>query len=193
MEKIKKKRCKKGTVVIETAIALPAFFFMFLAIYGLFVVFLARNEVRHALTQTAKSLSMDSYVLEKVDTTGEGGNAIANSFTEVATMFIRWITTDDYFSARTKWYQSDNSSTGQGIIRDRFIGFVSGGDETEANKYLKNLRVKDGVDGFTFEYHITDGVMTLQVDYTVEFWFHLFGLEDIPMSETYTVKMWGYS
>ena len=190
ISKIRKNR--KGTVTIETAIFLPIFFFMFMAIFGIFVVILARHQVRHAFIQTAKSLSKDSFVMEQVDTTGPDGNTICNSFGELAIALIRWGIDDEFYTSRTKWYAESNTNVGNEIIRDRFVGFLAGGDEKAADNYLKTLRVKNGLNGVNFEYYVENGELTLKINYTVEYWFNAFGAEEIKMQQTVNTKMWAY-
>ena len=190
ISKIRKNR--KGTVTIETAIFLPIFFFMFMAIFGIFIVILARHQVRHAFMQTAKSLSKDSFVMEQVDTTSPDGNQICNSFGELVTAIIRWAIDDEFYTSRTKWYLESNTTVGNEIIKDRFVGFIAGGNEKDADNYLKTLRVKNGLNGVTFEYYIENGVLTLKMNYTVEYWFNAFGAEQIKMQQTVKTKMWHY-
>ena len=192
---LKKRKSRKGTVTLETVIFLPIFFFIFFAIFGVFGVILARHQVRHACIQTAKSLSHDSFLTEQFDTRDESkGQVLYTSFSSLAETFIRWIVDNgSSYSTVTKWYSTSNSSEGQDIVKRRFIGFLAGGKKDDADKYLSNLGVKNGTDGMTFEYWVADGELTLKVDYTVQYWFKLFGAEDIPMSHTIKTKMWGYS
>ena len=194
MEKVlKRRRNKKGTVTIETAVFLPIFFFVFMSIFGVFGVILARHQVRHAFMQSAKSLAKDSLITEKVDTRSEDGNLFFNSFGEIATYIIRWAIDNDYYSSREKWYETSNTGDGQEIIKKRFVGFLAGGDDTKADEYLKNLQVKNGLDGVTFEYYVQNGELTLTIHYTVKYWIKMFGAEEIPMTHTIKTKMWRYS
>ena len=191
---LKKRKNRKGTVTLETAIFLPIFFFIFFAIFGVFGVILARHQVRHACIQTAKSLSHDSFLTEQFDTRDESkGELLYKSISSLAETFIRWVFDNTSYSTIDKWYTSSNTSSGQDIVKNRFIGFLAGGNKDDADKYLQNLGVKNGVDGITFQYWVANGELTLQVDYTVQYWFKMFGAEDIPMSHTIKTKMWGYS
>ncbi len=195
MKLINKKKGERGTITIETCVMLPIFFFVFLAIFGVFFLLLARHQMRHAFLQTAKSLSMDSYVLESVGTLDPSdGNVIQfhDSFSSMAIAFLRLLTADENWTAREKWYMSDNSATGQEIIRTRFLSFLAGGDEAAAEQALEALKVKDGLDGIEFEYTVSGGELELKMSYTLEYWFKLFGLEEVPMSHTVKMKMWGY-
>lgn len=189
---LKTRRNRKGTVTIETAIFLPIFFFMFMAIFGVFGIILARHQVRHAFFQATKSLAKDSLITERVDKRSDDGNLFLDNFGEIATLFIRWVIDSDSYSSREKWYANSNSSDGKEIIKARFVGFLAGGDKTKADTYLKNLRVKNGLDGVTFDYYVENGEMTITVNYTVEYWIKLFGAEQIPMSHTLKTKMWRY-
>ena len=189
---LKTRRNRKGTVTIETAIFLPIFFFVFMAIFGVFGVIMARHQVRHAFFQATKSLSKDSLITERVDKRSDDGNLFLNNFGEIATLFIRWVIDGDNFSSSEKWYANSNSTDGKEIIKARFVGFLTGGDETKADTYLKNLRVKNGLSGVTFDYYVENGEMTITINYTVEYWVKLFGAEQIPMSHTLKTKMWRY-
>lgn len=192
---LKTRRNKKGTVTIETAIFLPIFFFMFMAIFGVFGIILARHQVRHAFFQATKSLAKDSLITERVDKRSDDGNLFLNNFGEIATLFIRWVIDNDNYSSSEKWYANSNTSDGKEIIKARFVGFLVGGDKDSKDKadaYLKNLRVKNGLDGVTFDYYVENGEMTITVNYTVEYWIKLFGAEQIPMSHTLKTKMWRY-
>lgn len=189
---LKTRKNRKGTVTIETAIFLPIFFFVFMAIFGVFGIILARHQVRHAFFQATKSLSKDSLITERVDKRSDDGNLFLNNFGEIATLFIRWVIDGDNYSSSEKWYATSNSTDGQKIVKDRFVGFLAGGDENKADAYLKNLRVKNGLSGVTFEYYVENGEMTITINYTVEYWVKLFGAEQIPMSHTLKTKMWRY-
>ena len=189
---LKTRKNRKGTVTIETAIFLPIFFFVFMAIFGVFGIILARHQVRHAFFQATKSLSKDSLITERVDKRSDDGNLFLNNFGEIATLFIRWVIDGDNYSSSEKWYATSNSTDGQKIGKDRFVGFLAGGDENKADAYLKNLRVKNGLSGVTFEYYVENGEMTITINYTVEYWVKLFGAEQIPMSHTLKTKMWRY-
>lgn len=189
---LKTRKNRKGTVTIETAIFLPIFFFVFMAIFGVFGIILARHQVRHAFFQATKSLAKDSLITERVDKRSDDGNLFLNNFGEIATLFIRWVIDGDNFSSSEKWYANSNSTDGKEIIKARFVGFLTGGDETKADTYLKNLRVKNGLSGVTFDYYVENGEMTITINYTVEYWVRLFGAEQIPMSHTLKTKMWRY-
>ena len=189
---LKTRKNRKGTVTIETAIFLPIFFFVFMAIFGVFGIILARHQVRHAFFQATKSLAKDSLITERVDKRSDDGNLFLNNFGEIATLFIRWVIDSDSYSSREKWYANSNSSDGKEIIKARFVGFLTGGDENKADAYLKNLRVKNGLSGVTFDYYVENGEMTITINYTVEYWIRLFGAEQIPMSHTLKTKMWRY-
>lgn len=192
---VKKRKNRKGMVTLETAIFLPIFFFVFFAIFGVFNVILARHQVRHACIQTAKSLSHDSFLTEQFDTRDQDkGEQLYKSLGNIAEAIIRFVISDGgYYTSQTKWYKSNNSTEGTDIVTKRFIGFIAGGNKDDANKYLKNLGVKDGVDGMTFEYYVSNGDLTLKVEYTVQYWFKMFGAENIKMSHSITTKMWGFS
>ena len=58
---------QRGSTTLETSIVLPIFIFIFLFIFGLFSIVSAQNQMTHALIQSTKSMSLDSYITESVD------------------------------------------------------------------------------------------------------------------------------
>ena len=78
---------EEGSITLETALVLPIFFFMFLFIYGLFSVYSSQNRMTHALIQSAKSLSLDSYMAENVESAAERGTAFWGGFGDMVIDF----------------------------------------------------------------------------------------------------------
>ena len=185
---MKRFKNEKGTLTLETAICLPIFFFMFLSIFGFFGFIAARNQIRHALIQSVKSLSMDSYINEKISSSTKDDFVFWDSLGDIVVDIAR-SGNDPYFSSRTNWY---HNASGTDIVKKRFIGYLSGGNETQAQSTLKALGVDNGLSGMTFKYTVTDGVLTVTVDYKLSSWFDFAEIGTFDMNETASAKMWGY-
>ena len=203
------KKRDKGSLTLETALVLPFFFFMFLFIFGYVGVLSARNQIRHALIQATKSLSMDSYITENTESLfendgilgGEAGDKLHlwEGLGDLVMEVLR--PTDPYFSSRNNWYgnsgaaSQDNSNVS--VVKTRFVSFVSGGGwfgESEANERLKTIGVVNGLNGMDFEYFVDNsGNLKVTVRYSLCSWFDFMGYGGIPMEDSAYAKMWGYN
>lgn len=79
---------QRGSVTLETSIVLPIFIFLFLFIYGLFSVIAAQNQMTHALVQSTKSLSLDSYLAENVESAGEAGTKFWGGLSDMVSDYL---------------------------------------------------------------------------------------------------------
>lgn len=187
------KNHERGSLTLETAIVLPFFFFLFMFVIGYFGVISARNTVSHALIQSAKSLSLDSYATESF--TGgldaDGRFEVWNSLSDIAASIIRAFP-DPYFANNDKWYKS---SSNVDVVKKRFTGYLVGSDgdsDAKANQKLKSLGVENGLNGMSFKYSIVDGDLSVTVNYNVNSYFNFFGLGSIPVEQTVVTKMWKF-
>lgn len=184
MEKRDKQR---GSVTLETSIVLPIFIFLFLFIYGLFSVVSAQNQMTHTLIQTAKSLSLDSYLTENVDSAAEAGTKFWGGLSDMVLDIVR-IDNNEYFTSQTDWYKAPESSGD--IVKKRFVGYLAGGDESAAREKLDNLGIVGGLDGITFETEVDDETLKLTIKYEIQYWFDFLDMGKIPMEQTITTRLW---
>ncbi len=175
----------KGTIILETSIVIPIFMMVILVIYGLFSVVSAQNQMTHALIQTSKSLSLDPYITEHVESAGEA-NKFWSGLGDIILDFVR-IGNDKHFSSSSSWYSGKGDDS---LAKDRFVGFFAGGDEAAADERLTNLKIVDGLDGVDVKMVISGDDMTITVKYEVQFWFDAFDLGKIPMEHSVTTKLW---
>ena len=183
--KMQEKQC--GSVTLETSIVLPIFIFMFLFIYGLFSVIGAQNQMTHALVQSTKSLSLDSYLTENVESAAEAGTKFWGGLSDMVLDIVR-LNNNEYFSSQTDWYKSENGN--QDIVKKRFIGYLTGGDQNAAEEKLQNMGIVDGLDGVTFETKVDGENLTVTIKYEIQYWFDFFGMGKIPMEQTVTSRLW---
>ena len=182
-----KHKNQKGSVTLETTLVLPFFIFMFLMIFGLFSIVSAQNKICHALVQSSKSMSLDAYYLERVSSASEDATKFWGSLSDAVLDIVR-LDNDKHFTARTDWYS--DSTKGAPVAKDRFVGYIAGGDEAEADKILEKLGVIDGLDGITFKTDISDDVMTVTINYTLQFVLDAFDMGQIPVEQSIKVKLW---
>ena len=180
---------EKGSLTLETAIVLPIFFFMFMGVFCFFGYIGARNEIHHALIQSAKSLSMDTILNENVESLNENKAGFWETFADLVIDIIR-IDTDEYYSTSTDWYKNSSSTE---IVKKRFIGYLTGSEsDTVAQDKSEKLGVVDGLEGVNFQYSVTDGELEITATYELKIWFDFFGLTSFPMQDTVCAKMWGF-
>ena len=181
--------CKKerGSVTLETSIVLPIFIFLFMFIYGLFSVVSAQNQMTHTLIQATKSLSLDSYLTENVDSAAEAGTKFWGGLSDMVLDIVR-IDNDPNFTSQTDWYKTPESSGD--IVKDRFVGYLAGGDESAAREKLDNLGIVGGLDGITFETEVNGESLTVTIKYEIQYWFDFLDMGKIPMAQTVTSRLW---
>lgn len=175
----------KGTVILETSIVLPLFIIIILFIYGLFSVTSAQNQMTHALIQSSKSLSLDPYLTEHVDSLAEA-DTFWSSLGSMILDFAR-LSNDRHFSSPNNWYEGTGDAS---LAKERFVGFLTGGDDDAADEKLKDLGIVDGLNGITFDMKISGEDMIITMKYEIQFWFDAFELGKIPMEQSITTKLW---
>lgn len=180
-------RKQKGSITLETSIIVPIFILIFLLIDGLFVIVSARNEITHALIQSANSLALDSYLTENVESAGETGTKFWADLSDMV-IDINRIKNDTHFTSQTDWYKSPDGKPQ--IVKSRFVGYLAGGDEAVAEETLKSLGVINGLSGVSFKTSIDDEDVEITIQYQLQFWFDFFGLGKIPVKQSITTRMW---
>jgi len=178
---------QRGSVTLETSIVLPIFIFLFLFIYGLFSVIAAQNQMTHALVQSTKSLSLDSYLTENVESAGEAGTKFWGGLSDMVLDIVR-LNNNEYFSSQTDWYKSEDGNPD--IAEKRFVGYLTGGDESAADKKLKDMGIVNGLDGVTFTTKVEGEFLTVTIKYEIQYWFDFFGMGKIPMEQTIKSHLW---
>ena len=182
-----KVQIEKGSITLETSIILPSFIFLFLFVNGLFEIVSIQNQMTHVLVQSAKSLSLDSYLLENIESAYEDKTKFWGSFTDLILDFVR-LDTNPYFSSTLDWY---NSETGNSeVARKRFVGYLSGGDEVVADEKLENLGIVDGMNGIDFKMMVEGEILTLTIKYEIQYWFDFWDMGRIPMEQSIKVRLW---
>lgn len=182
---------ESGVITLEACITVLSFLILMLLISSLFVMFMAQNETAHVVLQTSESMSIDSYAGEKIgigNTEGVSGlvTLVLNSI-EQLTGFDNSQNTN--FATNVKF--DEDESTLSKTIKERFIAYLSGGDEDEADKQLKNLNVVDGINGISFkESYIKDDVLYIVLKYDLKYEFQIWGLDKVPVKQTTCSKLW---
>lgn len=171
----------RGLLSLEASIALTIFIFLMLFMYSFLVVFEARNQIGHVLLTTADSLSLDAFA---TDTLGDDSSLKGILYG----IYTNHTESNGTFTENSKWYDDENI---EDIVKTRFIAYLAGGDYDEANKILEDLNIVDGIDGLDFSNcSISDGELTLDVKYNIEYEFQVFSFDEMTFSQSCCSKLW---
>lgn len=190
----KKIKNEKGLLSLEACIAVTIFIFLMLFLYSFFVVFEVRNEMGHVTLATANSMSLDAY---ENDTLGES-DTIGQIFYNV---YGQATNSQNDFTDFRKWYDGSTvtdengnvtlSAEFAGVVKARFIAYLTSGDADKAEEILKRYHVVNGVDGLDFSgSHISDGKLYLSVKYEIEYEFNVFNLGSNKFEHKACSKLW---
>lgn len=168
---------QRGSITLETAIVLPIFFFMFMALIGLFRVVVAQNQMTHVLVQATKSMSLDPYLADSA-----GADSLANVVLKLSSS-----SHGDYFASNDKWYAGGDANA---TAKKRFIGYLTGGDVAAAQDKLEGIGIVNGLNGVTFGTNVSGENLTVTISYEIQYWFDMFGMGKIPMKQTMYSRLW---
>lgn len=171
----------RGLLSLEASIALTIFIFLMLFMYSFLVIFEARNQIGHVLLTTADSLSLDAFA---TDTLGDDSSLKGILYG----IYTNHTESNGSFTENSKWYDEDNV---EDIVKTRFIAYLAGGDYDEADKILESLNIVDGIEGLDFSNcSISDGELTLDVKYNIEYEFQVFSFDEMTFSQSCCSKLW---
>ncbi len=200
---MKRKHRESGSMTLETAIVLPIFIFVFLAVYGIFGIVSAHNQISHAFIQSTKSMSMDPFLLERTNLAGEDKSRFWGSLTDVLIDIRRNVKYESMFMEKSDWYSTEKMTdddkledgsydlSGElSVAQNRFIAFFADGDRIRADEKLRGLGVIDGLNGVSFTMSRNGGDLTVTINYSIRFVFNFFDTVQIPMSHKLNVKLW---
>ena len=120
----------------------------------------------------------------------------------------------DYFVSETKWYEAFTEEgydedawlsgekdpdtvggrTGSNIeivVRKRFIGYLTGGDEPEADKLLKSVYVVDGLNGLDFsKSYVQNGDLHVVLHYKLHYMMGEHVIPAVDIEQKSVAKLW---
>lgn len=177
------KKKDSGVISLEACIVLPIFIFLILFLYGFMFLFAGEQLVSHSLIQSAVSLSLDSYAVDKLSDASEFDQLLENV---VGSILENGKTSH---ASSEKWY--DDSDKIQQEIKTRFVSYLSDGNEDKANEMLERFGVVGGLGGISFtECEVNDDVLTITIEYEQKYIIDAFGLLSYDRTKTITQKMW---
>lgn len=206
-----------GVIALEASIVLSLFIFLVLFLYSFFLIYEANGVIKHAITQSALSLSLDSYATKQLnyhdDIEGSGEEGHAGSLNDLFTLFLldvsvkddKYVSTDPWFADTTKddWYKGETApevleakkGVVEGLCQTRTFAYMTKkGDKASANELLTKLNVIGGTEGLDFTGSGVDdsGNITVKVNYKVKFIFNFssFGINELEFTQSSTSRMW---
>ena len=184
----KNPRSERGMVTLEACVFLLIFMFIMLFMLGLFQMSMAQGATAHAVMQSSQSLSMDAYSISKLSD-AKILDGIGDLLGLIAIKLIGNAGDNPNFVTEKKWYGSTDVSAD--VLKLRFIGYLSGGDEAAAQSFLKLVRVVDGLDGLDFsETEILNGDLYFRLKYKVQYAFTVGSIGEIEVKQTAVTRLW---
>lgn len=196
MRSLKKER---GVISLEASIVLPLFIFLLLFFYGFIVSFSGQQAICHSIVQSADSLSLDTYALERINSDNKGEELITNLYSTVSGfIYNNELKLDNsYFASKEKWYADSSKTITE--VKKRFTGFLVGDDGSDedikgrADRLLKYVGVQNGYDGLDFSETTIDeanNTLNIVVKYKEEYVFNFQGLLAFDRRQEFKVKLW---
>lgn len=173
----------RGSLTLEACMVVPMFILLMLLVNGFFVLFMGQQIMCHTLIQSAKSLAFDPYASQRV---------AANEEDELAEMFVDLFSfSEGNHTSTEQWYGEEATNLDE-VVEERFVAYLKT-TELRAESVLKQIGVKDGLDGLDFsECTLADGVLSMKVKYTQEFIFNAADLTSFERTLCVKVKLFEY-
>lgn len=180
----------RAVVSLEASIVLPMFIMLLLFFYGIIIMFLGQQMMSHALTQSAQSLSLDPYSNSQIN-----GGQIEDTGDLVSVLYGKLFEGQEGFYAQDEWYNGENETRLQEVIRDRYVAYLVGGSgeaqRKQADEMLDYVGVVGGLDGVDLSASKIEGdVLTIKVKYKQEFLFDFNGLASFDREMEISTKLW---
>lgn len=205
---MKKNKTENGSVTIEATLCVTLFVLFMLFLVTLFFMVSVQNNVSHAIVQTADSLSLEAYSINKLRTDIDSG--VKSIITDLSLKLFSSSGENQYFSTDQRWFDSNqlledyvtdaNSSTYDpsirkidlsSVIKDRFVGFFANGDKEYADAYLTKMGVVDGLNGIDFSESIVEGdKLKIVANYQIKYFFNFGEISKVNISQSFYSKIW---
>ena len=175
------KKREQGVLTIEASLILTVLIFFVLFIFSFARIYRAQNLMSHSVLQTADAIATESFLRE---TAFEGGK-------EDVVFLASGLTGATSVSENT--FESLRSADLPKIAREKFIHSIAPTKE-EADIKLKNIGIRDGVDGIDFSACCMDfrnDDVIIAVKYTLTTQFAVFGMTEVEMTKSAKAKTFG--
>ena len=191
-----RKHSDQGVITLEACVSVLSFLILMLFLSSLFVMFMAQNLTGHVVLQTSQSMAMDVYRTDSLIREEGKVVSIGAAMTEFITKMVGSSDEDPYFITDERWYQTKDgedpdSAVVAEAVKKRFLGYISGGDETKADELLKSMNVVNGLDGLDFSgCKVESKNLYVFVKYELEYDFNLWNAKPLQVEQTSCSKLW---
>lgn len=191
-----RKHSDQGVITLEACVSVLSFLILMLFLSSLFVMFMAQNLTGHVVLQTSQSMAMDVYRTDSLIREEGKVVSIGAAMTEFITKMVGSSDEDPYFITDERWYQTKDgedpdSAVVAEAVKKRFLGYISGGDETKADELLKSMNVVNGLDGLDFSgCKVESKNLYVVVKYELEYDFNLWNAKPLQVEQTSCSKLW---
>lgn len=175
------KKKEQGILTVEASIVLTVCTLFILFLLGFARVYRAQSLVSHAVLQSSDSIALESYLRE---------TALFGSESDVVELANR-LTGSTSISADS--FTSLRSADLPKIAREKFI-YAIADSEAKADEKLKQLGVKDGLDGVDFsasKMDLGNDDIIVFAQYIIETQFPVLGLSEIEVTKAAKSKSFG--
>ena len=203
MEKIVSdfKERQEGVMALEACISLTLFMIVMLTLYSILQMFTVQSMIAHAAQESCQSMAIENY---------NNSSVLTGTMQQIPNWILSMVTgrgKDDFSSSAD--FSLENFFTGslgkdsvlkklnaridvQSNAKKRFSAYLAG-NETKADKLLKNYGVVNGLDGVSFngtDKSSTD--MTIQVTYKIRllFYIEMFQFGEFESTQKVCCRLW---
>lgn len=185
-----KKKDIKGVITLEACVAVLSFLILMLLLSSLFVMFMAQNVTSHTILQTSQSLSMDVYSTEQLSVDSGSVGSVGDYLGQFVTSLFGSSDENPAFVTDDKWYEGENEKIAQ-AVKTRFVGYLTGGNETEADEFLERMNIVDGLDGLDFTgSYVDNDTLYIVLKYNLEYDFNIWNVGKVEVEQTTCSKLW---
>lgn len=185
-----KKKNDKGVITLEACVAVLSFMILMLLLSSLFVMFMAQNVTSHAILQTSQSLSMDVYSIERLTVDSDSIGSVGDYLGQFVTSLFGSPDDNPSFVTNCKWYEGEKEEIAE-VVKTRFVGYLTGGDETEADEFLERMNIVDGLDGLDFTgSYVENDTLYIVLKYKLEYDFNMWNAGAVEVEQTTCSKLW---
>ncbi len=183
-------RNQQGVITLEACVSVLSFLVLMLLLSSLFVMFMAQNVTAHVALQTSESLSIDVYATEcLMKEEGKIGSLSAN-LGQFITRLFGSSSSNPYFVSDDRWYNGDSDKIAN-TVKTRFVGYLAGGDEEEADEMLTRMNVVNGLDGLDFSgSYVANNTLYIVLKYQLEYDFNIWDLGTVDVEQKTCSRLW---
>lgn len=183
---------ERGAITLEACVSVTLFTIFMLFFVGLFSMFMAQQTIAHSLIQSTQSLAYETLSTAELEFEwGDKKSGLKKTLTTAITaIYDLAVDSNDYFSNDDTWY--NDADMVPIVAKDRFVAYLTNGDETAADEYLKGLRVVDGLEGLDFsQSKVEGGVLYTEISYQLEYMFTFGDIGIVDAKQKFCANLWG--